>query len=71
MAQISTPSYSCGGCSKVWTPLGACHCSRCHQTFGGINSFDTHRRYSKCRNPKTLGLELKKGVWKKPDPRYE
>ena len=43
------------------------HCTVCHETFGGLSSFDNHRKDGWCLNPATLNLtidELK--VWRMP-----
>lgn len=57
---------TCGGCDRTWTGLRRAHCSACHQTFGGITSFDSHRRGDSCRTGASLGLELVSGVWRRP-----
>jgi hypothetical protein len=65
---MASPAYGCGGCTNTWTPLNACHCSGCHQTFAGITGFDKHRKYSKCVSPSTVGLVLNEsGLWARPE----
>lgn len=53
------------GCT--WTGLSRCHCSACHETFGGITGFDMHRRGSRCSGPENLGLKQNgAGIWVTP-----
>lgn len=47
---------TCGGCDRTWTGYSMAHCSRCHQTFGGVSSFDHHRSNGACKYPAELGL---------------
>lgn len=57
-------SFTCGGCDNVWSGLRRCHCAACHVSFGGLISFDAHRKYNKCLKPESLGLtDNGKGVW--------
>lgn len=55
---------TCGGCDNTWTGVSRCHCSACHQTFGGISTFDQHRKRDSCLQAESLGLENVAGVWK-------
>lgn len=58
--------FTCSGCNSVWTGLNRCHCSKCHETFGGVSSFDKHLqpRRKKCIYPEKLGLtQNEQGVW--------
>jgi hypothetical protein len=51
-------------CGADWTGDNRCHCSLCHITFGGLASFDQHRRGAKCKKPESLDLhDNGKGVW--------
>lgn len=57
-------NITCGGCSNIWTGVNRAHCSACHYTFGGMTSFDAHRKGGKCTHPSQLGLtDNGKGVW--------
>ena len=47
------------------TPSQA-HCGTCHCTFGGVTSFDRHRRNGVCLDPVALGLRKIKGIWREP-----
>lgn len=63
-----TLKHTCGGCESTWTGLSMCHCSVCHHTFGGVDSFDRHRTVDgKCRPPMSIGLHWndQRGVWSK------
>lgn len=52
------------GCGARWSGLSSCHCSGCHRLFGGIGSFDRHRRNFTCADPASAGLRLNdRGVW--------
>ncbi|WP_458523948.1 FDXHR family putative zinc-binding protein [Mycobacteroides abscessus] len=63
----AVPVIVCNGCDSTWTGLTTCHCSGCHQTFGGISAFDQHRRASKCLSPESAGLSKStKGHWSLP-----
>lgn len=62
-----THPHTCGGCTNTWTGLAQAHCSVCHQTFGGVTSFDRHRLDGACRHPSTIGLTVgTRGVWSEP-----
>lgn len=62
-----TAPYTCGGCTNTWTGLAQCHCSVCHETFGGISNFDRHRFNGECRRPEDIGLAIgARGVWSEP-----
>lgn len=48
-------------CGSRWTGENRSHCSACHNTFGGVTSFDSHRygdieKERKCRKPEKMGL---------------
>jgi hypothetical protein len=44
-----------------------CGAADCHQTFGGVGTFDKHRRNGECLAPAELGLRLDHaGVWHRP-----
>jgi hypothetical protein len=48
-------------CGASWTGKNRSHCSACHVTFGGVASFDRHRRIGstvgrECLTPQSLGL---------------
>ena len=53
----------------------ACHCAKCHQTFGNLALFDKHQDvvYGRtppvlCYEPQKLGLvQDDKGTWRKPE----
>lgn len=60
-------------CGSQWTGAGRAHCTakNCHQTFGGVTSFDAHRKqygeHGSCIDPATLGLvQTEKGIWSVP-----
>lgn len=59
---------TCNGCTSTWTGLRPCHCSGCHRTFGGIASFDHHRIDFTCREPSTLGMVNRSGIWGRVAP---
>lgn len=42
------------------------HCGVCHETFGGVRLFDTHRKTGTCIAPATLGAVARNGVWRVP-----
>lgn len=48
-------------CSKgcKWSGLSRAHCGSCHTTFGGVTSFDRHRRGGMCVKPEDIGLIAK------------
>lgn len=55
---------TCSGCSSEWSGVNRCHCSKCHITWGGLTSFDQHRKGKKCQTPQSLGLtDNGRGVW--------
>lgn len=65
----------CGGCDKRWSGANICHCKTCHETFGGLSSFDKHRagtkdgkrRQGECTPPADVGLVLNAhGTWVAP-----
>lgn len=57
-------NITCSKCTAVWTGEGRCHCSKCHNTFGGLTSFDQHRKGYRCLQPSKLDLTLNaRGVW--------
>jgi len=57
-------NITCAKCPAIWTGEGRCHCSKCHITYGGLTSFDNHRRGNKCAKPESLGLKDNgRGVW--------
>ncbi len=57
-------TIKCGNCTSEWTGKTRCHCAACHNTFGGLTSFDKHRRSYKCLNPEDLDLHLNEnGIW--------
>lgn len=52
---------TCG--ARIGSERG-CHCPTCHQNFGDIDAFDTHRRNGHCLTPARVGLvELDRGGW--------
>jgi hypothetical protein len=59
-------------CGVGWTGQNRSHCGACHVTFGGVASFDKHRRIGstigrKCLKPESLGLtDNGAGVWVAP-----
>lgn len=64
MTQLAT----CSGCYSTWTGNRACHCSHCHQTFGGLSLFDAHRGPKGCKTPQEAGAtRLVDGVWRGPE----
>jgi hypothetical protein len=51
-------------CNATWTGVNRAHCSACHNTFGGVTSFDAHRKGGRCTKPASLGLHNNgKGIW--------
>lgn len=55
---------TCSKCPAEWTGDNRCHCSVCHITWGGLSSFDKHRRGKSCLTPESLSLaDNGKGVW--------
>lgn len=56
-------------CGSNWTGRNRSHCGACHITFGGVASFDKHRKVGttigrKCLTPQALGLQDNgSGVW--------
>lgn len=50
------PPFSCGGCASRWGGALTGHCAGCHETFGGVVTFDLHRRGGRCRRPEESGL---------------
>lgn len=59
---------TCGGCANTWAGLAMCHCATCHQTFGGIRSFDRHRTGGVCHEPTSLGFYYNESrrCWSEP-----
>lgn len=63
-------------CGARWTGLLIAHCTKCHQSFGGIRGFDFHRighvDHRRCRTPEQLrgfGYEPNdRGIWRRPRP---
>ena len=49
------------------TPSQA-HCPTCHETFGGVTGFDTHRKDGVCLDPELKGYVLVKDIWRLPPP---
>lgn len=49
------------GCGARWSGLSTAHCARCHRTFGGVSSFDRHRKDGACVDPADVGLSLLTG----------
>lgn len=56
-------AHSCGRCDSRWTGSNRAHCAACHSTFGGVTSFDQHRRDGECVHPTELGLDERIGIW--------
>src|SRR5882672_4649620 len=48
-------------CGARWSGALTSHCSACHRTFGGVGSFDRHRRDGACLDPVTIGLTVLAG----------
>jgi hypothetical protein len=64
---MATQYHGCSKCPAKWTGLSPCHCSGCHQTFGGITG-----RNFKCLDPTSIGLALNDaGVWVLPAPVFQ
>lgn len=63
-------AITCGGCTQIWTAASAGHCSACHRTFATVGLFDRHRspvgKHGSCREPSTVGLEFRDGMWRGP-----
>lgn len=66
---------TCSGCDKRWSGFNMAHCSVCHETFGGVGSFDKHRAGTKdkcrsigeCTPPAEMGLtQNTHGTWVAP-----
>lgn len=64
---------TCGGCTTTWAGVTAAHCANCHQTFGGVRSFDRHRKAGTCHPPETVGLHWnpERSRWVQPYTRTE
>lgn len=62
----SSVAASCGGCDTRWNGTAKAHCSGCHRTFSTTKIFDSHRKYYKCVDPSSIGLNLSEGVWSYP-----
>lgn len=71
----SRKPHGCNGCDKRWSGSSMAHCSACHETFGGVSTFDKHRagtkdktrRIGECAPPAELGLSLNDhGTWVAP-----
>lgn len=67
--------HGCNRCTKRWSGFNMAHCASCHETFGGVGSFDKHRAGSKdkqrvqgeCTPPADIGLVLNEhGTWTVP-----
>lgn len=55
---------SCRNCQIEWDSLTLLHCSNCHDSFGGEESFGTHRVRGKCKEPREMGLIVgPTGLW--------
>lgn len=52
-APTPTPA-SCGGCSRTWLSLAACHCTICHAHFSSVKGFDLHWRNGQHRRPEDV-----------------
>jgi hypothetical protein len=68
------PPHGCR-CGARWFGAAIAHCAACHQTFGGVSSFDKHRAGTKdktqlqgeCARPSDIGLvQNERGVWGAP-----
>jgi hypothetical protein len=56
------------GHTKGWTAGRRCHCSGCHQNFGGLSSFDKHVVKGVHLNGAALGLTMHRlGYWTEKD----
>src|SRR5690606_38982473 len=56
----------CGGGNATWTGRNRCRCRLCHETFGGLKGCDAHRP-GECKDPASLALTEKDGVWMELD----
>lgn len=43
-------------CGARWSGANTTHCSKCHMTFSGVSTFDTHRKDGECVHPVFVGL---------------
>jgi hypothetical protein len=54
-------------CGARWSGLRVAHCSVCHVSFSGVNTFDRHRKDGACRTPAEMGMRPLEGrtseVW--------
>jgi hypothetical protein len=48
-------------CRATWTGKNRAHCAVCHITFGGVTSFDAHRRGGKCMRIEKIMLPVEAG----------
>lgn len=42
-------------CGAAWGGLRTAHCAICHETFGGVGTFDKHKP-GQCRDPQDCGM---------------
>lgn len=55
----------CTGLGCAVPTASQCHCTVCHETFGGISLFDKHRKEGWCLNPQALEMRKNdRGVWR-------
>ena len=60
---MSKSKHSCS-CGAGWDRSTDCHCARCHVTFAGLSTFDTHRNHDFCWPGWPFGMvEVREGVW--------
>jgi len=38
-----------------------CRCSSCGEVFSALSNFDRHRQDRRCKNPESVGMEIKEG----------
>jgi hypothetical protein len=61
----------CATCHRTWTSKRQHHCTACHRHFGGLTAFDAHQTDSEpvvCKDPASVGLIDRDGVWGRPAP---
>lgn len=51
---MSNLPHHCPRCPSRWSGYNTAHCSVCHRTFTGVNTFDKHRVRGKCVDPEAV-----------------
>jgi hypothetical protein len=54
----------CNDCHADWAQASnACHCVRCHRTFGSPATFERHEGATYCEAPESVGLAPVENRW--------